>query len=69
MGCLSECLEKLKKKQSDENKNFKDVKEKLNDSLKNISETIKDINDWDTLFNPEEEIGLKEEEFKKKYDK
>ncbi len=43
MGCLSECLEKLKKKQSDENKNFKDVKEKLNDSLKNISETIKEI--------------------------
>ena len=64
MGCISECLEKIKKKRNNENKNFKDMKEKLNDSLKNVSETIKDINDWDTLFNPEEENKLLEEEYK-----
>ena len=64
MGCITIYLENLKKKQSNEKENFKDIKEKLNDSLKNVSETLKDINDWDALFYPEEESGLKDEEFK-----
>ena len=64
MGCITIYLEKLKKKQSNEKENFKDIKAKLNDSLKNVFETLKDINDWDTLFYPEEENGLKDEEFK-----
>ena len=68
MGCIckchDKCIQKCKKKKSNENQIFEDMKKKLKYSLNNVYKTLNGINDWDTLFNPEEETGLKEEEFK-----